>query len=74
MTISKKGFLVNTDEAYFHLSGYVNSQNTRMWISENPQFFIESSFYPQKVGVCGANRQRRIIGPIVLIVTSFWMF
>jgi hypothetical protein len=28
-----------TDEAYFHLSGYVNSQNMRMWSSQNPHFF-----------------------------------
>jgi hypothetical protein len=25
-----------TDEAYFHLSGYVNSQSTRIWSDENP--------------------------------------
>jgi hypothetical protein len=25
------------DEAYFHLSGYVNSQNTRIWSGENPR-------------------------------------
>jgi hypothetical protein len=53
-----------TDEAYFHLSGYVNSQNTRMWSSENPHFFIETPQYPQKVGVWAAISQRRIIGPI----------
>jgi hypothetical protein len=26
-----------TDEAYFHLSCYVSSQNTRIWSEENPQ-------------------------------------
>jgi len=25
-----------TDEAWFHLSGYVNSQNYRTWRTENP--------------------------------------
>jgi hypothetical protein len=25
-----------TDEAYFHLRGYVTSQNTRIWIEESP--------------------------------------
>jgi hypothetical protein len=37
-----------SDEAYFHLSGYVNSQNTRMWSSENPHFFIETPQSPRK--------------------------
>jgi hypothetical protein len=55
-----------TDEAYFHLSGYVISQNTRMWSSENPYFFIETPQYPQKVGVWAAISQHRIIGPIFL--------
>ena len=26
-----------TDEAHFHLSGYVNKQNYRYWAPENPQ-------------------------------------
>ncbi|KDR23996.1 hypothetical protein L798_07935 [Zootermopsis nevadensis] len=30
-----------TDEAWFHLSGYVNSQNSRFWSSDNPQVFHE---------------------------------
>ncbi|PNF32022.1 hypothetical protein B7P43_G06549 [Cryptotermes secundus] len=25
-----------SDEAWFHLSGYVNAQNSRIWASENP--------------------------------------
>src|SRR5678815_6027517 len=29
-----------TDEAWFHLSGYVNSQNTRIWSTENPHAFL----------------------------------
>jgi hypothetical protein len=52
-----------TDEAYFHLSGYVNSQNMRMWSSQNPHFFTEAPHYPQKIGVWAAISQRRIIGP-----------
>jgi transposase len=28
-----------TDEAWFHLSGYINSQNTRIWGTENPNEF-----------------------------------
>jgi hypothetical protein len=37
-----------TDEAYFHLSGYVNSQNMRMWSLQNPHFFTEAPHYPPK--------------------------
>jgi hypothetical protein len=29
------------DEAWFHLLGYLNSQNIRMWSAENPHFFQE---------------------------------
>jgi len=27
--------LSSMDEAWFHLSGYMNSQNTRVWFAEN---------------------------------------
>jgi hypothetical protein len=30
-----------SDEAWFHLSGYVNFQNTRLWGSENPHALFE---------------------------------
>lgn len=53
-----------SDEAWFHLSGYVNSQNRRIWSAENPHVFIESPLHPQKVGVWVAMSRRRIIGPI----------
>jgi hypothetical protein len=47
-----------TDEAWFHLSGYVNSQNTR------PCAFTETPLHPQKVGVWCAISAERVIGPI----------
>ena len=53
-----------TDEAYFHLNGYVNSQNYRTWASENPHQFIETPLFPEKVGVWCAISKKRIIGPI----------
>jgi len=53
-----------TDEAWFHLSRYVNSQNTRIWEAENPHTVHEEPLHSQKIGVwCGVSR-RRIIGPI----------
>ena len=53
-----------SDEAWFHLSGYVNSQNSRHWSTVNPHQFIESSLHSDKVGVWCAMSRRRIIGPI----------
>lgn len=53
-----------TDEAYFYLSGYVNSQNMRMWNTQNPHVFVERPLHPQKVGVWAAISSRRIVGPI----------
>ncbi len=46
-----------TDEAYFYLSGYVNSQNMRMWSTENPHFFVEA---PRTENWClGCNKQKK---------------
>jgi hypothetical protein len=53
-----------TDEAWFHLSGYVNSQNMRIWASENPHAFNETPIHPQKVGVWCAISAQRVNGPI----------
>lgn len=38
-----------TDEAWFHLSGYVNSQNFRIWATANPKKYKETSLHPLKV-------------------------
>jgi len=53
-----------SDEAWIHLSGYINSQNTRMWSAENPHYFQETPLHPQKIGVWIALSRRRLIGPI----------
>lgn len=53
-----------TDEAWFHLSGYINSQNSRLWSSTNPHALHETPLYDQKVGVWAAVSRRRIVGPI----------
>lgn len=58
-----------TDEAWFHLSGYVNSQNYRTWAAENPHTFVETSLHPVKVGVWTAISRRRIVGPIFFYET-----
>jgi hypothetical protein len=53
-----------SDESWFHLSGYVNSQNMRMWSGENPHYYIEVPLHSQKIGVWAAISRRRLIGPI----------
>lgn len=53
-----------TDEAWFHLSGYINSQNYRTWATENPHTYVETSLHPLKIGVWVAISRRRIIDPI----------
>lgn len=47
-----------SDEAWFHLSGYVNSQNMRIWAAENRHSFRETPLHPQKLS------RRRIVAPI----------
>jgi hypothetical protein len=50
-----------SDDGWFHLSGYVNSQNSRYWSNENPHQFVETPLHPQKLGVWSAVSTRRII-------------
>jgi hypothetical protein len=52
-----------SDEAWFHLDGYINSQNYRTWSSENPHVTVATSLHPVKVGVWVAMSRQRIIGP-----------
>jgi hypothetical protein len=58
-----------SDEAWFHLSGYVNSQNTRLWGSENPHALFQEPLHSQKLGVFCAVSQQRIIGPMFFDTT-----
>jgi hypothetical protein len=50
-----------SDEAWFNLSGYINSQNSRYWSTENPHQFVETPLHAQKRGVWCAVSTRRII-------------
>jgi hypothetical protein len=49
-----------SDEAWFHLDGFVNSQNFRQWSTDNPRLIIERPLHPQKIGVWSAMSSRRI--------------
>ena len=43
-----------TNEAYFHLSGYVKKQNYRYWAPENPQELPQLSLHSERLTVwCG---------------------
>lgn len=53
-----------TDEAWFHLSGHINSQNSRMWASNNPNVLHQEPLHSAKIGVWCAISRRRIIGPL----------
>jgi hypothetical protein len=52
-----------TDEAWFHLSCYVN---TRLWSSENPHAVRGKPLFDQKLGVWVAISRRRIVSPLFL--------
>lgn len=46
--------IIMSDEAHFHLSGYVNKQNSRIWGSENPKATISVPIHSERVTVwCG---------------------
>jgi transposase len=49
-----------SDEAWFELSGYVNSQNSRYWSTDNPHLLHNHPLHPVKVGVWAAMTRRRI--------------
>ena len=41
--------IVISDEAHFDLGGYVNKQNCRIWVTENPHAYIEKPTHPKRV-------------------------
>jgi hypothetical protein len=53
-----------TDEAWFHLSGYINTQNTRLCSSENPHAVHEKPLHDQKLLVWVAVSRWCIVVPI----------
>jgi len=57
---------IMSDEAWFHLSGHVISQNTRYWAAENSHLMHEQPLQDKKVGVWCAVSGTRINGPIFL--------
>jgi hypothetical protein len=54
-----------SDEAWFHLQGYINTQNNCYWSSQNPHLTYEAPLHPVKVGVSCALSARRIVGHVI---------
>jgi len=48
--IRRLDYVFFSDEAWFSLNGYVNSQNYRWWSSENPYGHNKTPLHPQKLG------------------------
>lgn len=58
--------LMMTDEAHFHLNGFVNKQNNRFWGSQNPKNLHQKSLHAIRVTVwCGITAQK-VYGPFFL--------
>jgi hypothetical protein len=56
---------IMSDKAWFHLSGHVNSQNTRYWSVDNPNTIHQQDLHDKKkIGVWCAVSATRIVGPI----------
>lgn len=55
-----------SDEAHFHLNGYVNKQNWRHWGTEPPHLAISTLAHPQRLTVWCAISSSVIIGPIFI--------
>jgi hypothetical protein len=56
-----------SDEAHFHLSGYVNKQNCRYWAPNNPRELHQRPLYSAKVTVWCAVSSGGIVGPYFFV-------
>lgn len=57
--------IVFTDEAHFHLDGYVNKQNYRIWGTEKPAIRTKP-LHPERVTAWAGMSSKGIIGPIFI--------
>ena len=59
-----------SDEAHFHLNGYVNKQNTRFWATQNPHITVANPLHPERVTVWCALSSVGIFGLFSLMAQS----
>lgn len=52
-------------EAHFHLDCFVNKQNCRIWVNENPRSIHERPMQPQRATVWCILWAGGVIGPFV---------
>ena len=62
-TATRMGNIFFSDEAHFHLGGYVNKQNFRYWDVHNPREMHQEPLHKPKVTVWCAMSASAIIGP-----------
>lgn len=60
---SNFGNILFSDEAHFHLNGFVNKQNCRYWSAEQPWRKHQKPLHCQKVTVWAAISAKGLIGP-----------
>lgn len=58
--------IIFTDEAHFHLDGYVNKQNYRYWGTEKPTEFNIRTHTPERITVWAGLTNRGVIGPFLI--------
>ena len=58
--------IIFSDEAHFQLNGYVNTQNCRIWGTENPRVICEKPMHPQRVTAWCGFGAGGVIGPYFL--------
>lgn len=59
-----------SDEAHFHLPGYVNKQNFRYWSGENPQELHQKPLHSAKVTVWCVMCSTGIISPFFFLMKA----
>jgi hypothetical protein len=55
--------IIFSDEAHFHLSGFVNKQNCRFWGNENPRIMQEREMHPLRTTVWCGFWEGGVLGP-----------